>query len=209
MTAEEEVRSAFAARIIGIALACVLVAGATVYWAVDPFRAQSGLRDLRHARDLVSTQEPQRAVVVDSEDVPAKEYEDLGWGIAVVRLPDGSYADLWTMDVGFAVFFGAPEEGERLTVLVDPKDPTWAASVADADASALSQARYLFVSFFLRLGLVLLVARVLLTWGARIPFRAYRALRRPRDPRPCRSGRGHVEGPARRGARHPAHPRGR
>ncbi|WP_262851999.1 hypothetical protein [Mumia quercus] len=178
MTAEKEVRTAFAARVTGLVLAGVLVTGATAFWVFGPFDIDN---DLRHARRLVSTQEHQRAVVVDSEDVPSEEYEDLGSAIAVVRLPDGSHADLWTTDTGFAAIFGGPDEGERLTVVVDPDNPTWAASVADAEASVLSHARYLFVSLVLHIGGILAIAGGLLTLGRAMPFRAYRSLRRPRD----------------------------
>lgn len=146
MTVEKDVRSALVARLTGAVLASVLAAGALALGVFDPFGSDGDLSNLRHARGLAATEEPQRAIVVDSEDLPPKEYEDLGYGTAVVRLPDNSHADLWTLDTGPLALFFAPAEGERLTVVVDPDDPTWAADLGDAEASLLFRARYLALS---------------------------------------------------------------
>ncbi|MFD1826699.1 hypothetical protein [Mumia zhuanghuii] len=175
----DTIRTELRRRLAGLAMAAVLGVGAVTFWYVVSGSTELG--DLRRARALAATQTPQKAVVVDVEDLSAKESEGVGGGSAVVRLPDGAHADLWTLDTGLAAFFGGPDKGERLEVLIDPKEPTWAASADDVEASFLARARFLAVSFLLRGGILLVLARRLLTVGDSIPLRAFRTLLYPRD----------------------------
>ncbi|WP_370619399.1 hypothetical protein [Mumia sp. Pv 4-285] len=174
------IRGALRTRLAGIATAVLVSAGAAaVAAAVSMVNPYGGAHTLARASDVVSSQPHVEAVVVDPEELP--ESIDV-WGDVVAQLPDGSYARVWRLDAGFlSIFFGGPDAGERLEVAVDPDEPTWAASVDDAQASLLDRARYVLFELGPLAVLPILLLRILLGLGAPIPLRAYRTLRRPRD----------------------------
>ncbi|KAA1423370.1 hypothetical protein FE697_007085 [Mumia zhuanghuii] len=176
---DDAVRRALLQRLTGIVV-CVVVAGGGFAFLAhlsinDPY---GGTHDVMRARDVVASQPHVTARVVGYEDLldSTDFYREV-----VVRLPDGSYAEVWTLQTGlFSLFFGGPDNGERLQVAVDPAEPTWAASVDDAQASIVDHARYVLFDLGPLVVMPFLALRLIFSAAGSIPLRAYRALRHPR-----------------------------